>query len=52
MTDNNPIPAQQRVKTSDRLFSEEVAMAEAEAPLPPKDIQYRFNNGREFEAAQ
>lgn len=47
---NATLPADTRVKTSERLFSEEVALAEAEAPLPVKDIAYEFNNGRKFEA--
>lgn len=36
------------VTTSERLWSEEVAIANAENPLPPKDVQYEFNNGRKF----
>jgi hypothetical protein len=49
MTDNDPIPAVRRVKTSERPFAEDVAIAEAQAPLPPNDIAYQFNNGRTFE---
>jgi hypothetical protein len=37
------------VKTTDRLWSEEVALAEADNPLPAKDIAYQFSDGVKFE---
>jgi hypothetical protein len=36
------------VKTSERLWSDEVGMAEAAEGLPPRPVAYRFNNGRVF----
>lgn len=33
------------VKSSTRLWSHEVAMAEAQSPLPPKEPGYEFSNG-------
>lgn len=36
------------VRTSERLWSEEVARAEAQAPLPPHDPAYEFSNRRQF----
>lgn len=36
------------VRTSQRLWSEEVARANAQAPLPPFDPSYEFTNGRKF----
>jgi len=36
-------------RTSDRLWSEEVRLAEAaEAPPPLRDTAYQFTNGRRF----
>lgn len=40
------------VTTSERLFSEEVAIANAQDPLPPRDVMYSFNNGRQFLAPE
>lgn len=37
-----------QVTTSERLWSEEVGMAEADA-LPRKEIAYEWSNGRTFE---
>ena len=36
------------VKTSERLWSEEVAIADAEAPKPAYDTVYEFSNRRKF----
>ena len=33
---------------SQRLFSEEVGIAAADAPLPERDPGYQFSNGRTF----
>lgn len=33
---------------SQRLFSEEVGIAAADAPLPDQDPGYQFSNGRRF----
>lgn len=38
-----------RVRTSQRLFSEEVGIADAEDVARPKDTAYQFSNGRRFE---
>lgn len=38
------------VVTTDRLWSEEVALADAKDPIAPKDIAYEFSNGVKFEA--
>lgn len=35
---------------SQRLWSEEVAMADADNLLPPKETAYEFGNGRKFDA--
>lgn len=41
------------VTTSTRLFSEEVAIAEAEHPLPLYPVVYEFNGGRrEFKESE
>lgn len=37
---------EQRVTTSDRLWSEEVAIADAEYPLPMVPVVYEFAGGR------
>lgn len=42
------LPADQRVTTSERLWSEEVGLANANDPLPTKDVGYEFSNGRKF----
>lgn len=42
------LPADQRVSTSERLWSEEVGLVQAEEPLQPRDIAYEFSNGRKF----
>lgn len=36
--------------SSQRLWSEEVAIADARDPLPPKDVAYEFSNGRKFDS--
>lgn len=36
-------------QTSERLWSEEVAIAESSNPLPPKDPGYEWSNGRKFD---
>jgi hypothetical protein len=36
------------VRATDRLWSEEVRLAEATEPLPPYDTAYEFSNGRRF----
>lgn len=45
---SNQIPADQRVTTSERLWSEEVGLAQRDEPLQPKDVAYEFSNGRKF----
>ncbi|MCK0507919.1 hypothetical protein [Aromatoleum anaerobium] len=45
---NAPQDPKTRVRTSERLWSQEVGAAEAQAPLPPKDPGYEFSNGRKF----
>jgi hypothetical protein len=40
--------AEQAPKFSERLWSEEVAQADAANPLPPHDPGYEFSNGRKF----
>jgi len=42
------IPPGQRVRTSTRLWSAEVAIADAGSGLPAKDIGYEWSNGRKF----
>ena len=38
------------VRTTTRLFSEEVGLAEAsDVPKPMRDTAYEFSNGRKFE---
>lgn len=37
------------VKTTQRLWSDEVALAEAAGVIKPKDVAYEFSNGRRFE---
>lgn len=39
-------PADQTVRTSTRLFSEEVAIAEADQPVPREPVVYEFAGGR------
>lgn len=41
----NPLEKPQFSKV---LWSEEVAAAEADHPLPPQDPTYEFSNGRRF----
>jgi hypothetical protein len=36
------------VRTSERLWSEEVGIAEATDPKPPYEPAYEFSNGRRF----
>lgn len=36
------------VRTSERLWSEEVGRAEADSPKPPYDTAYEFSNRRQF----
>lgn len=36
------------VRTSTRLWSDEVGRAQAEDPLPPLEPTYQFSNGRKF----
>lgn len=43
MPENNP------PRSSDRLWSEEVGLANADAPPPRKDPAYQWSNGRVFE---
>lgn len=38
------------VTTQTRLWSEEVALAEADNPLPPQIVIYEFASGRQFVA--
>lgn len=38
----------QTVTTSERLWSEEVGIANASEALPPKDVAYEFSQGRQF----
>lgn len=45
MTQND----QEKVRMSNQLWSDEVAIANAKAPLPPADPAYAFSNGRVFE---
>lgn len=41
------LPADQRVSTTERLWSDEVGLARAgEPPLPTKDVAYEWSNGR------
>lgn len=42
MAENNP------PRSSERLWSEEVGMAEADNPLPQKETAYEWSNGRKF----
>lgn len=42
MAENNP------PRTSERLWSEEVGMADAIDPLPLKEDGYEWSNGRKF----
>jgi len=42
------LPADQRVSTTERLWSEEVGLAQSGEPLQPKDVAYEFSNGRRF----
>lgn len=37
------------VRTSQQLWSEQVALAEANEPIKPRDTAYEFSNGRRFE---
>lgn len=41
-----PTNPEERVSTSTRLMSEEVAIADAEYPLPLVPVVYEFNGGR------
>lgn len=41
-------PSSTVVRTSERLWSEEVGRAEAETVVRPKDPAYQFSNGRQF----
>jgi hypothetical protein len=51
-----PVPAYKaqrpRVRVTQRLWSEEVALAEATEPVKPKDTTYEFSNGRRFTERQ
>jgi hypothetical protein len=42
------MPNDQTVTTSERLWSEEVGLANGSDPLQPKDVAYEFSNGRKF----
>lgn len=42
------MPNEPVVTTSERLWSEEVALAEADDPAPVREVAYRMNNGRVF----
>lgn len=37
------------VKTTQRLWSDEVALTEAAGPIKPKDTAYEFSNDRRFD---
>lgn len=39
---------EQTVRTTERLWSEEVGIAEADDPKPARDTAYVFSNGRKF----
>lgn len=45
---NAPQDPKTVVRSSTRLWSQEVGAAEAQAPLPPKDPGYEWSNGRKF----
>lgn len=42
----NATPPDQTVRTSTRLWSEEVAIADADCPLPDRPVVYEFAGGR------
>ena len=52
---NTPLPPDRRVKTSNRLWSDVVGEAEAEAGIiEPKSVQpgYRWSHGRTFDSGK
>lgn len=49
----DPVPDPRTVvRVTQRLWSEEVGAAAADAVLPPKDPGYEFSNGRRFDDGQ
>lgn len=50
---DTPVPTPDGTPSfSQRLWSEEVGIAQADQPLPPKDPGYEFSNGRRFDSGQ
>lgn len=46
---DTPLPADQKVQHSERLWSDEVGIARAGEVLPARDVAYEWSNGRKFE---
>lgn len=47
---SNPVlPANQKVRISTSLWSEQVGQADAEDALRPRDVAYEFTNARKFD---
>jgi hypothetical protein len=47
-----PPDSRERVTVSTGLWSDEVAIANAGAPLPEKEVVYEWSNGRQFQEGQ